>query len=358
MKIAKTNIAAKEIRKLINELNLKIGDKLPSEREIAKKLSMSQGTITKAMAMLASEGIIRKLHGSGNYLASHNNLTDQKEIEVCYIAEALQSDHSNIVPFVHLVFDVIYYELVKSNIFPVLKILNRKIETTEHITKNLSPDAVIIAALGLNESIIKELISLRRHIIWFEEYRTVLPGVTVSTDNFLAGKIAGKFLVEQGCKNFIYLTYAFDKPYYISELRFDGFLSGIREHCASSPISSFPCFYKSPDFKKELLGMIKNYDGIFCFTDRLALVIKKILSEEGINTPQDYILITVAPSLQDNNIVNDINLVVHPTYKIGKKIAQTTKQILSGEKVQGIIKIPPELNITSSISSSEVGNLA
>ncbi|HRR29624.1 MAG TPA: substrate-binding domain-containing protein, partial [Victivallales bacterium] len=294
----------------------------------------------------------------GNYLVSYNNLTNQKEIEVCYIAEALQSAHTNIIPFVHLVFDVIYYELVKLNIFPVLKILNRKIENTTHIAKNLSPDAVIIAAIGLNESIIKELLALKRHIIWFEEYRRVLPGVTISTDNFLAGKMAGKYLVEQGCKNFLYLTYAFDKPYYISELRFDGFLSGIREHCTSSAISSFPCFYKSPNFKKELLKMIRNYDGIFCFTDRLALIIKKILSEEGINSPQDYILIAVGPPPQEDNIENDINLIVHPIDKIGRKIAQNTKQILSGEKVQGIIKIPPELNIKSTISSSNMENLA
>ncbi|MEM4540581.1 MAG: FadR/GntR family transcriptional regulator [Archaeoglobaceae archaeon] len=48
---------------------LKPGDKLPSERELAKSLNVSRSTVREALKMLASKGLVRIVHGEGTFVA-------------------------------------------------------------------------------------------------------------------------------------------------------------------------------------------------------------------------------------------------------------------------------------------------
>ncbi len=41
---------------------------MPSERTLARHFASTQLTVNKALSMLASEGLIEKRHGSGNYV--------------------------------------------------------------------------------------------------------------------------------------------------------------------------------------------------------------------------------------------------------------------------------------------------
>lgn len=44
-------------------------NKLPSEPELAKKLGVSRSTLRQALALLQDDGIVRNIHGKGNYLS-------------------------------------------------------------------------------------------------------------------------------------------------------------------------------------------------------------------------------------------------------------------------------------------------
>jgi GntR family transcriptional regulator len=45
------------------------GDRLPAERALARQLGVAVGTLRKALARLAAEGLLARHHGSGNYVA-------------------------------------------------------------------------------------------------------------------------------------------------------------------------------------------------------------------------------------------------------------------------------------------------
>ncbi len=49
--------------------SLEIGAKLPSENELAAQLSVSRLTVHRALRELASEGVIRRVHGVGSFVA-------------------------------------------------------------------------------------------------------------------------------------------------------------------------------------------------------------------------------------------------------------------------------------------------
>ena len=59
---------AEQISKLVRDGNIKTGDKLPAERELAEKLGVSRPTIREAMIALELQGIVEIRTGSGIYI--------------------------------------------------------------------------------------------------------------------------------------------------------------------------------------------------------------------------------------------------------------------------------------------------
>lgn len=67
-----------QIMNLIRNNKLKPGDKLPPERELAEKLSISRGSLREAFRVLESRGLIKSKPGGGRYIREirkngHNN---------------------------------------------------------------------------------------------------------------------------------------------------------------------------------------------------------------------------------------------------------------------------------------------
>ena len=57
-----------QIMELIKNNELKPGDKLPPERELAEKLSISRGSLREAFRVLESRGFIKSKPGGGRYI--------------------------------------------------------------------------------------------------------------------------------------------------------------------------------------------------------------------------------------------------------------------------------------------------
>jgi len=67
-----------QIMNLIKNNELKPGDKLPPERELAEKLSISRGSLREAFRVLESKGLIKSKPGGGRSIREirkngHNN---------------------------------------------------------------------------------------------------------------------------------------------------------------------------------------------------------------------------------------------------------------------------------------------
>ena len=60
--------AIKQIMDLVKRSELKPGDKLPPERELAEKLSISRGSLREAFRVLESRGFIKSKPGGGRYI--------------------------------------------------------------------------------------------------------------------------------------------------------------------------------------------------------------------------------------------------------------------------------------------------
>lgn len=74
-----TNITPREYHKVIEYMKgliareeLKLGDRLPTERALAEQLSVSRNSTREALRILEHMGIIESRQGSGNYLAGNS----------------------------------------------------------------------------------------------------------------------------------------------------------------------------------------------------------------------------------------------------------------------------------------------
>src|ERR1700759_2350480 len=57
------------LQRMIEKGQLAPGQALPSERELAELLSLSRATVRKAIAGLASDGLLTQRHGAGTFVA-------------------------------------------------------------------------------------------------------------------------------------------------------------------------------------------------------------------------------------------------------------------------------------------------
>jgi GntR family transcriptional repressor for pyruvate dehydrogenase complex len=65
-----SDTVAAELEKRILEGSLKVGDRLPSERDFAVELGVSRPTLREAIQKLTSKGLIASRHGGGTYVTN------------------------------------------------------------------------------------------------------------------------------------------------------------------------------------------------------------------------------------------------------------------------------------------------
>lgn len=75
---------------LVREINAGLlldGERLPPERDMAKSLDTSVGTLRKALADLTEKGMLERRHGSGNYVRAN---ADQSSVYAFFRIELIQ----------------------------------------------------------------------------------------------------------------------------------------------------------------------------------------------------------------------------------------------------------------------------
>jgi DNA-binding GntR family transcriptional regulator len=63
----------KQIMDLIKKGTLKVGNKMPTERELSENLKVSRNTISAAYNELEQEGVLKSYQGRGTFVAEEAN---------------------------------------------------------------------------------------------------------------------------------------------------------------------------------------------------------------------------------------------------------------------------------------------
>ena len=71
-----------QVREMIQQGKLKPGDRLPSERELAKRLRISRASLRAGLRFLAAIGVLTSRHGSGTYIAAGPPALDSEPLNM------------------------------------------------------------------------------------------------------------------------------------------------------------------------------------------------------------------------------------------------------------------------------------
>ncbi len=69
-----------EIREKIEERGYRVGDRLPSEKELSEQYHVSRITSKKAVELLAEEGLVTRIPGKGTFVIEHQEMPKALEI--------------------------------------------------------------------------------------------------------------------------------------------------------------------------------------------------------------------------------------------------------------------------------------
>lgn len=71
-----------QVRDMIREGTLRPGDRLPSEREFAKRLGISRASLRAGLRFLVAIGVLTSRHGSGSYIADGPPALDSEPLNM------------------------------------------------------------------------------------------------------------------------------------------------------------------------------------------------------------------------------------------------------------------------------------
>lgn len=265
----KTNAFRNQVFRDILYGNYKIGEKLPTEREIAETNNISRITVRRAFNELEANGILERIQGSGTFVAEHQSANQNSGKLIALL--------SNVGDEFALGFiKAIERELAKNGEFMILRLTDDSPELEEN------------AALDLVASGIKNLIiwpsGENFHAQTFERLRVL--GVNMV---FFDRMIPEEYADYVGLDNVDAIKQLFNYSANASKVAFVSHASinfdsdkmreiAFNKECKKRKVDG-KVFYIADSIGPEMISELKQYEAILCVNDEMALRIMEIIPD-------------------------------------------------------------------------------
>jgi len=339
----------------IKAKDLKPGEKIWSENELADKFQMSRHTVRQAIGELVSEGWLYRIHGKGTYVDRRPDRTSQqaKTIGVIttylndYIFPAIiRGIDSILTPKGYNIILCCTYNQHNKERMCLEKFLNTAIdglivETTKSALPN--PNLDLYRQLSHSRGI---------PIIFMHGTYKDLDYSYIVEDDFEAGYLATKHLLDLGHTK---IGGIFKSDDIQGHYRYKGFREACSERGLKFQESRILWFDTERGDEKlgnkdngQLDCLLRECSGLVCYNDQVAMKVLDRARYIGISIPRDVSLV----SFDDSQlaVASEIKLttVAHPQEKLGEEAAKAILQMIGREKNYHAIKMKPRLVIRGS----------
>ena len=197
-----------------------------------------------------------------------------------------------------------------------------------NIFDNYNVDGVIAASNIIN---VDKILSLKKPLVTVDHILSnEIPSIT--SDNIMGGKLAAQELLNSGCKNILMLR----GPSFLitTTERTEGFLEVISEHNnINLEIHDFNLI--NPDIK-FIYNHLKNnpqIDGIFAFSDTLAIIAQAQLLKLNKKIPQDCAIVGYDNIMYSKLVNPTLTTIEQPIKYIGMQAFNTIQKLIMGESL-------------------------
>jgi len=337
---------------------IRYGEKLPSEAMLCKKFEISRQTVRTAMDFLEKDGFVRRVQGSGTFVAYDmlGKGKNQKTVGllISYFTKYL---------FPH-VFSGIESELSKSNIGIDIAVTYNQINVeTMFLERMLHSNVSGIIIEGTksafpnpNTNLYNALQQRGIPIIFFHNHYSNFNFSAVEMSDEQCVYLLTKKLIENGHKR-IAGIFKFDDLQGVE--RYKGFLRcmannrlKIDDQCVK--------WYSTEDFENSFsrkslnafLKKISDCTAIVVYNDEIAVEMLNFFKSKGIRVPDDISMVSVDDT--DLLRMSNIHIVsaVHPKKELGRKVAENMVKMINDKNWRYkdySYKFPPEISDGDSI---------
>ncbi len=343
------------IRQFIAEKGLQAGDALPSEREWARRLQVSQMTVNRALKELEQEGLIARLVGKGTFVLRPVQAPAPRHSVVLvfpFTETATLTEHN------------IYYGPILQGILSALAEVGCLVQFWKmgfDQLQGLPPETLAQRALLVFTPFEDAYPVLEAW--WQAGVPFVVIGASwqeavfpcVDTDNFAAAQQAVDFLVGMGHRRIALITGRRIAPN--SRDRWDGFVAAVRRHELTIPpewlIEAEKSTVLTPKTRNQLLAILKNRSrptALFVAGYYLAAETLRLLKREGWRVPEDISLVAFDDPPSANYLEPPLTTFRQPLVELGRRAVFKLLALLDGQVHPAVEKLPVELVVRGSVA--------
>lgn len=211
------------------------------------------------------------------------------------------------------------------NVFNARQSLEREIEIVK-IIDNRSIDGVIFSGVYGNKNdkiFITEMLKKNIPCIMVDRIIPKLDIPSVSSNDYLGGKIAANYLIENKHKNIGIITY--NRSVYIFNQRVKGFLSKLNKmDLKISFIIDIPLEFKKIEdniLKRRAEIINSGVTALFTTADSLSIILMRMLQEANLKIPEEMSVMGYDNIVYSNLVHPRLSTIHHDMYQMGRIVA-------------------------------------
>lgn len=338
----------------IKSRELKPGERIYSENELADRFEISRHTVRQAIGELVNEGWLYRVQGKGTFVDRRPEERTNRTRTIGVITTYL---NDYIFPAIIRGIDSILLENGYNIILACTYNQHEKERLCLENLKNQNIDGLIVEPTkstlpNPNLELYRDLSSAGIPVLFIHGCYKDLNYSYIVEDDLEAGYLATRHLIELG-HNRIGGIFKIDDIQ--GHYRFSGFQKAHREAGLAYTDSRILWFYTDEADEKLKNGHTKSFENllsecsaIVCYNDQIALKVMDAVREKGLSVPGDISLI----SFDDSQlaVVSEIKLttVAHPKEKLGERAGKAMIDMIERVKNYFDIKMKPQLVVRGS----------
>lgn len=337
---AKYRQLAQQLREEIQQILRNGGDKLPTEAELTARYAMSRQTVRHALALLESEGLIRRRQGSGSYINARMAV-DTKQIAVVttflddYIFPTILHDVQN--GFARAGYSTM--------VFATENLVSREREILSRLLEQ-KVSAVLIegsktALPTPNSDLYRSLRNRGIPVLFLHGVYSNLSGFPcLMDDNFNGGYQLASYLLEKGHRK---ISGIFKSDDVQGPQRYHGVVSAILDQGIGIRDGAF--FWYDTEDRAALVGsgaeavlddFIRNRladaTAVVCYNDEIAHFLIRRLMEMGKRVPEDVAVVSFDNSFYCRLGPVQISSLGHRARHTGEAACELLLELLAGSE--------------------------
>lgn len=348
------------IREQIDNGTNQPGTKLPTERELMERFSVSRQSVRRALQDLEQDGLIISIQGSGIYVADRGQ-NGVRQGALPFTGESRHIDSRQIALVLTDHDDYIFPQII-SGIYEVLEdagfIINLFF-TDNHCLKETHVLQALLegsyAGLLLSgtqsafprpdDALFRQVIHRIPCIMMDSRYSGYgLP--CVSLDDSMGGYVATRHLIENGHRKIAYIGRS---EYRQGIKRGQGYVRALQEagievdynHVFFYTLDTYPLLFQR-GVNREICSMLEDCTAVTCYNDQLAYDLIRMLELYGMRVPDDISIIgydnaKIPPATMK------ISTLEHPKNLLGKKAAENLLRLIRDPSFEANYSFPPTL---------------